>query len=160
MMWLLSVQALQDWNAPVFCEIRVSLFWFWKQNEQFGPKTCAGDSGSRFLMGVDGSTSLVRRYLKIDSQLMEGIYHDIDKSKDRMINWPGYIWIFYIAHRHGDYWSFILLKGREILILQYHQSLHYAWFTDKRSTSSKNNSTGLSSEESYRVMTVSAILLT
>lgn len=63
--------------------------------------TSAGDFSYRFLVGADGSTSMVRRYLNIESQYMVGIYYDIDERKDRMIfrldgstyN-TGYIWEF------------------------------------------------------------------
>jgi geranylgeranyl reductase len=71
---------------------------------QIGPHcvaTTAGDFGYRFLVGADGSTSMVRRYLNIDSRYMAGIYYDIDERKDRMIFHldgtvykAGYIWEF------------------------------------------------------------------
>jgi flavin-dependent dehydrogenase len=63
--------------------------------------TSAGDFGYRFLVGADGSTSIVRRYLNIGSQYMAGIYYDIGELKDRMIfrldgraYKAGYIWEF------------------------------------------------------------------
>ena len=67
--------------------------------------TTAGDFGYEFLVGADGSTSRVRRYLNIDSQYMAGIYYDIDVRKDRMIFHldgrafkTAYIWEF--PHQH------------------------------------------------------------
>ena len=63
--------------------------------------TTSGDFGYRFLVGADGSTSLVRRYLNIDSRYMVGIYYDIDERRDCMIFHldgtaykAGYIWEF------------------------------------------------------------------
>ena len=63
--------------------------------------TTAGDFNCRFLVGADGSTSMVRRYLKLDSRYMVGIYYDMDEPKDRMIFRldgrvfkTGYIWEF------------------------------------------------------------------
>jgi len=63
--------------------------------------TSAGDFDYRFLVGADGSTSMVRRYLNVDSQYMVGIYYDIEERRDRMIFHldgtaykAGYIWEF------------------------------------------------------------------
>ena len=63
--------------------------------------TSAGDFGYRYLVGADGSASMVRRYLKLDSRYMVGVYYDIDERKDRMIFHldgaafkTGYIWEF------------------------------------------------------------------
>lgn len=63
--------------------------------------TTAGEFGYRYLVGADGSTSAVRRYLNLESRNMVGIYYDIDKLKDDLIFYLngaslkiGYIWEF------------------------------------------------------------------
>ena len=43
--------------------------------------TKAGDFGYRYLVGADGSTSIVRRFLKLDFRYMVGIYYDIEDPK-------------------------------------------------------------------------------
>jgi geranylgeranyl reductase len=63
--------------------------------------TTAGEFGYRYLVGADGSTSAVRRYLNLGSRNMVGIYYNIDKLKDDLIFYlngaslkVGYIWEF------------------------------------------------------------------
>ena len=60
-----------------------------------------GTYGYQYLVGADGSTSTVRRYLKLESKFMMGIYYDIDAFTDRMVFYlngktlkTGYIWEF------------------------------------------------------------------
>ncbi|MEN8244129.1 MAG: NAD(P)/FAD-dependent oxidoreductase [Thermodesulfobacteriota bacterium] len=63
--------------------------------------TSAGKFGYRYLVGADGSTSMVRRHLKIDSQYMAGIYYDIDEIKDHM-----HFRLDGIAFKTGYIWEF------------------------------------------------------
>lgn len=44
--------------------------------------TKAGDFGYRYLVGADGSTSIVRKFLKLGFRYMVGIYYDIKDPKD------------------------------------------------------------------------------
>lgn len=92
--------------------------------------TSAGKFGYRYLVGADGATSMVRRYLKIDSQYMAGIYYVIDEIKDRIhfrldgaaFN-TGYIWEF--PHKKftniGFYYNPKQWKSRDAVgILRYY----------------------------------------
>jgi flavin-dependent dehydrogenase len=47
--------------------------------------TTAGEFSYRYLVGADGSTSTVRRYLHLGSQYMVGMYYDIKMRKDDLI---------------------------------------------------------------------------
>ena len=78
----------------------------------------------RYLVGADGSTSAVRRYLKIDSSFMMGIYYDIDAYKNCMIFYlngktlkAGYIWEF--PHQNftniGFYFNPMSWKSKDAL---------------------------------------------
>jgi geranylgeranyl reductase len=78
----------------------------------------------RCLVGADGSTSAVRRYLKIDSSFMMGIYYDIEAYKDCMVFYlngktlrSGYIWEF--PHQNftniGFYFNPMSWKSKDAL---------------------------------------------
>jgi len=99
--------------------------------------TTAGDFSYRFLVGADGSTSMVRRYLEIDSQYMVGIYYDINEPKDRMTFRldgtafkTGYIWEF--PHQKftnvGFYYNPTQWKSRDAvrILRNYMQDRGYA----------------------------------
>ena len=84
--------------------------------------TTAGEFSFRYLVGADGSTSKVRRHLKVDSRYMAGIYYDIDNLREHMIFRldgrafkTGYIWEF--PHRQftniGFYYNPIHFKAKE-----------------------------------------------
>jgi flavin-dependent dehydrogenase len=64
-----------------------------------------GDYDYRFLVGADGATSVVRRYLKLPLKYTIGVYYDIPDITEHIIIYldgkslgTGYIWEF--PHRH------------------------------------------------------------
>lgn len=64
-------------------------------------KTSVGDFYFRYLVGADGSTSIVRRYLGLETKINIGMYYNVNKIIDRF-SWhmahrqlkSGYLWIF------------------------------------------------------------------
>jgi len=64
-------------------------------------ETSAGDFGFRCLVGADGSNSMVRRHLGLETKSCIGLYYVIEEARDRVI-WhfdpesikTGYVWEF------------------------------------------------------------------
>ncbi len=82
-------------NVKIFKETLVKEI---KKNEIV---TSSGNLKFKFLVGADGSNSIVRKYLGLKSKTCIGMYYDIPKISDRFI-WSvnpkklksGYIWVF------------------------------------------------------------------
>ena len=81
--------------------VKILLKTYLKKIESHRIYTTKGEFDFRYLVGADGSTSAVRRYLNLGFKNMVGIYYNIDKLKDDLIFYLdgtslkiGYIWEF------------------------------------------------------------------
>jgi len=104
--------------------------------EKNGILTDKGRFGYDALVGADGATSIVRRYLKLKSKYTIGVYYDIPDRKDRILLYldggslgTGYIWEF----PHHDFTNVgvhyhprkLTSKQARMLLHKYMQQHHY-----------------------------------
>lgn len=84
--------------------------------------TNKGEYKFRYLVGADGSNSIVRRYLKLPVKLCQGIYYEVLGEFDELVSYynpstisSGYIWEFpHLSHNNvGVYFDPLYLSPQE-----------------------------------------------